>query len=257
MLFRECATASCSADATHRYHRKCDRAEDWTDPSAGRIPGQPCRPHRHHHPGPAPTLTLREVHRACSALGLLARPVPSIPPQRRPPPPSLFIYRDRPAPAVLRSPSRPAPVPDRLIPHLLHRCPPPHRENPGIAEIRRHWHRQPAGPATTTGMPAARATHPARPRRTDAGTVKLTDRDITGLTLVADQYGAPHDLLADALGVKEERLRGMRTGCPAAASARVTSSPTFPVAPVTRITPRPPLSRNTRHPGESQRANCS
>jgi hypothetical protein len=56
-------------------------------------------------------------------------------------------------------------------------------------------------------MPAARATHPAR--RTDAGTVKLTDRDITGLTLVADQYGVPHDLLATALGVREERLRGV------------------------------------------------
>jgi hypothetical protein len=58
-------------------------------------------------------------------------------------------------------------------------------------------------------MPAARATHPARPHRADAGTVKITDRDITGLTLCADQYGAPHDLLAAALGVREERLRGI------------------------------------------------
>ena len=57
-------------------------------------------------------------------------------------------------------------------------------------------------------MPAARTTHPAQ-RRADAGTVKLTDRDITGLTLVADQYGAPADLLAAALDVKEERLRGI------------------------------------------------
>jgi hypothetical protein len=56
-------------------------------------------------------------------------------------------------------------------------------------------------------MPAARATHP--PRRSDAGTVKITDRDITGLTLAADQYGAPHDLLAAALDVTEERLRGI------------------------------------------------
>jgi hypothetical protein len=57
-------------------------------------------------------------------------------------------------------------------------------------------------------MPAARTTRPAR-HRADAGTVKLTDRDITGLTLVADQYGAPVDLLAAALGVREERLRGI------------------------------------------------
>jgi hypothetical protein len=56
-------------------------------------------------------------------------------------------------------------------------------------------------------MPAARATHP--PRRADAGTVKLTDRDITGLTLIADQYGAPVDLLAQALGVRPDQLRGI------------------------------------------------
>ncbi len=37
-------------------------------------------------------------------------------------------------------------------------------------------------------MPATPA--PSSTRRSDAGTVKLTDRDITGLTLVADQYGA-------------------------------------------------------------------
>jgi hypothetical protein len=56
-------------------------------------------------------------------------------------------------------------------------------------------------------MPAVRATHPAR--RSDAGTVKITDRDIAGLTLCADQYGAPVDLLAAALDVQPERLRGI------------------------------------------------
>jgi hypothetical protein len=58
-------------------------------------------------------------------------------------------------------------------------------------------------------MPATPATDAARSRRIDAGTVKFTDRDITGLTLVADQYGAPADLLAQALHVQPERLRGI------------------------------------------------
>jgi hypothetical protein len=56
-------------------------------------------------------------------------------------------------------------------------------------------------------MPAARATDPVH--RSDAGKIKLTDRDITGLTLVADQYGAPLDLLATALAVQPDRLRGI------------------------------------------------
>jgi len=39
-------------------------------------------------------------------------------------------------------------------------------------------------------------------RRADAGTVRLTDRDITGLILAGEQYGAPADLLAAALNVR-------------------------------------------------------
>jgi hypothetical protein len=46
-------------------------------------------------------------------------------------------------------------------------------------------------------------------RRADAGTVRLTGRDITGLMLCGDQYGAPADLLAAALGVRPDRLRGI------------------------------------------------
>ena len=46
-------------------------------------------------------------------------------------------------------------------------------------------------------------------RRADAGTVKLTDRDITGLMLCADHWGAPYDLLAAALCVRPDRLRGI------------------------------------------------
>ena len=50
---------------------------------------------------------------------------------------------------------------------------------------------------------------PALPRRADAGTVRLSGRDITGLVLCADMYGAPYDLLAAALGVRDDRLRGI------------------------------------------------
>ena len=46
-------------------------------------------------------------------------------------------------------------------------------------------------------------------RRADAGTVRLSDRDITGLVLCGEMYGAPYDLLAAALGVRPDRLRGI------------------------------------------------
>jgi hypothetical protein len=46
-------------------------------------------------------------------------------------------------------------------------------------------------------------------RRSDAGSVQFTPRDITGLMLTGDMYGAPYDLLATALGVKAARLRGI------------------------------------------------
>ena len=46
-------------------------------------------------------------------------------------------------------------------------------------------------------------------RRADAGTVRLTGRDITGLMLCAEQYSTPYDLLAAALNVRADRLRGV------------------------------------------------
>ncbi len=46
-------------------------------------------------------------------------------------------------------------------------------------------------------------------RRTDAGSVRLGDRDIAGLMLCGEQYGAPYDLLAAALQVRADRLRGI------------------------------------------------
>ena len=56
-------------------------------------------------------------------------------------------------------------------------------------------------PDTTTPTPGSR---PAR--RADAGTVRLSQRDIDGLLLTGEHYGAPIDLLAAALLVEEARL---------------------------------------------------
>ncbi len=55
-----------------------------------------------------------------------------------------------------------------------------------------------------TGPPAAAAS-----RRADAGTVRLGERDVAGLMLCGDMYGAPYDLLAGFLGVRPDRLRGI------------------------------------------------
>ena len=58
---------------------------------------------------------------------------------------------------------------------------------------------------TITGTTASAAA--ARPaRRADAGTVRLSQRDIDGLLLVGEHYGAPADLLAAALRTGEARL---------------------------------------------------
>ena len=46
-------------------------------------------------------------------------------------------------------------------------------------------------------------------RRADYGAVHLGRRDIDGLILCAEHYGAPYDLLAGALGAQPARLRGI------------------------------------------------
>ena len=46
----------------------------------------------------------------------------------------------------------------------------------------------------------------ARPRRADAGTVRLSQRDIDGLLLCGEHWGAPSDLLAAALRIQPDRL---------------------------------------------------
>jgi hypothetical protein len=49
------------------------------------------------------------------------------------------------------------------------------------------------------------------PRRADYGVVQLGQRDIDGLILCAEHFGAPYDLLAAALGTQPGRLRGIVT----------------------------------------------
>ena len=46
-------------------------------------------------------------------------------------------------------------------------------------------------------------------RRADAGSVRLGERDVAGLLLCGDMYGAPYDLLAAFLGVRDDRARGI------------------------------------------------
>jgi hypothetical protein len=58
-------------------------------------------------------------------------------------------------------------------------------------------------------MDTAEAAARPAPRRSDAGQVRLTARDITGLLLLAEHYAAPYDLLADALSVPAARLRAI------------------------------------------------
>ena len=47
------------------------------------------------------------------------------------------------------------------------------------------------------------------PRWFDAGTDRVSGRDIAGLTLCGEMYGAPSDLLAADLNVQPDRLRGI------------------------------------------------
>jgi hypothetical protein len=61
------------------------------------------------------------------------------------------------------------------------------------------------GKQLSTPQAAARPS----PRRSDAGRVRLQQRDIDGLLLVAEHYAAPYDLLSAALAVTPPRLRGI------------------------------------------------
>ena len=59
-----------------------------------------------------------------------------------------------------------------------------------------------ASPATAAGA------SPPPSRRADAGTVRLGGRDVAGLVLCGDMYGAPYDLLAAALDVQPAGCAG-------------------------------------------------
>ena len=65
----------------------------------------------------------------------------------------------------------------------------------------------------------------SRWRRADAGAVWLSQRDLDGLLLCGEHWGAPSDLLATALRVEPERLpaRWRRAGC--AATGRLAPGP--------------------------------
>lgn len=63
-------------------------------------------------------------------------------------------------------------------------------------------------------------TSQTRVRRSDAGLIRLTSRDITGLCLIAEQYAAPYDLLAAALAAPPARLRAITARWRAAGYAR-------------------------------------
>jgi hypothetical protein len=63
----------------------------------------------------------------------------------------------------------------------------------------------------TAEAQASDTVKPARARRHDAGTIRLSQRDIDGLLLCGEHYGAPLDLLAGALGVSQVRMNAIAT----------------------------------------------
>ncbi len=66
---------------------------------------------------------------------------------------------------------------------------------------------------TTQAHDTTTTTTAARPaRRADAGTVRLSRRDIDGLLICGEHYGVPLDLLAAALRVQPARLPAITPG---------------------------------------------
>lgn len=65
---------------------------------------------------------------------------------------------------------------------------------------------------TTSGVVAVPAGTSPAGRRTDTGAVRLTGRDVAGLLLAGDMYGAPYDLLAAFLAVRPTGCGGSSRG---------------------------------------------
>ena len=59
------------------------------------------------------------------------------------------------------------------------------------------------------------------PRRSDAGVMRFTGRDITCLVLAGDMYGVPYDLLGVALGARPARVRAVTRRWRQAGLARI------------------------------------
>jgi hypothetical protein len=96
---------------------------------------------------------------------------------------------------------------------------------------------------TTGSMTTVAAGTAAPGRRSDAGVVRLTDRDVAGLLLAGDMYGSPYDLLASFLGVQPARLRGIVARWRSAGyaqTARLGPGPAATSAGVTSRTPKCP-----------------
>src|SRR5258708_3707711 len=71
----------------------------------------------------------------------------------------------------------------------------------------------PGGKADTVELRVMDGEHPVRVlagRRADAGTIRLSDRDITGLMLCGEHYGAPYDLPAPRGAVLYRPRSGQR-----------------------------------------------
>ena len=102
---------------------------------------------------------------------------------------------------------------------------------------------------TTTGTTTTGTTTTGRTnRRADAGVIQLTGRDIDGLLLCGEHYGAPYDLLAAALRVPQGRLPAI-----AARWRRAGYAATGPAGPRARVVLADP-GRDDRHRARFPRA---